>query len=117
MDLAVVASELLANAYRACVGADTEVTLQCAHHQGAIVLAVTNPVSEWVAPADRWDFEDPLRTGGRSLLIVSALVDDLRVEHDLNRRCTVVKRSLDQADHDEQAEIDRIAEIEPEPRL
>jgi anti-sigma regulatory factor (Ser/Thr protein kinase) len=91
-DLSVVISELGANAVRgtpegypeAMVGARLE-------EQGTVVLEVANHVEEISVPDADWDLEDPLRTGGRGLLLVSAFVDDVHVEVEgdlLIIRCT-----------------------------
>src|SRR3546814_18380760 len=65
-DLVVGASELLANAIDASPGGAT-VALRGTQESGAVVLEAINRVSEWVSPAERWDMDDPLRTGGRGL--------------------------------------------------
>lgn len=92
-DLAVVVSELAANAIRE-TPTDASSAEMSAHIE-ADVLEVT--VSNEVVDATQahveadWDLTDPLRTGGRGLLLVSALVDDVSVEvieHRLVLRCT-----------------------------
>lgn len=89
-DLALVLSELAANAARAAQVHDSTFSVQAAVQDGAVVLRVGNPADVWVPPTHRWDMDDPLRGGGRGLQIVSALVDELRVEQDLTRERTVV---------------------------
>ncbi len=88
-DLSVVLSELLANAVHASPP-DASVLVRTELSDGTVVLSVANDVREWVPPDERWDLDDPLRTGGRGLLIVSALVDDVTVQHDIEDDCTVV---------------------------
>lgn len=88
-DLAVVLSELLANAVNASPP-DRSVTVRTQLSDGAVVLSVENEVREWVPPTERWDLGDPLRPGGRGLLIVSALADDVTVQHDIEEDRTVV---------------------------
>ena len=94
-DLSVVISELGANAVRgtpegrepATVGAWVEER----DDQRLVVLEVANHVEEVTIPDADWDLEDPLRTGGRGLLLVSAFVDDVHVDVDgdlLIIRCT-----------------------------
>lgn len=94
-DLSVVISELGANAVRgtpdgrepATVGAWVEER----DDQRLVVLEVANHVEEVTIPDADWDLEDPLRTGGRGLLLVSAFVDDVHVEVEgdlLIIRCT-----------------------------
>lgn len=76
-------------------------------------------MSDWVSPADRWDLDDPLRTGGRGLLIVSALVDHVEAEHDVTNSCTVVRvrRNLTSADQHDEADRAEIADLEPALRI
>lgn len=89
-DLAVVVSELAANATRTAEVHGGSVTVQAAVRDGAVVLRVGNPADMWVPPTHRWDMDDPLRGGGRGLQIVRAFVDELRVEQDLTNERTVV---------------------------
>lgn len=90
-DMTVVLSELLANAVRAAGLADGTVHVLACAEDGAVVLAVRNPTVEWVQTSDRWDLDDPLRAGGRGLLIVRSLVDDLEVERDERAGSTTVR--------------------------
>lgn len=117
-DLTVVASELLANAIDASPG-DATVALRGTRESGVVVLEAINRVSEWVSPADRWDLDDPLRTGGRGLLIVSALVDHIEAEHDVANFCTVVRvrRDLTSMQHHDEADCAEIADLEPALRI
>lgn len=92
-DLSVVLSELVANAVEASPH-DGSVVVRIQLEEGTVVLSVVNDVREWVAPAERWDLDDPLRAGGRGLLIVSALADDVTVQHDIEDDCTVVTARL-----------------------
>lgn len=88
-DLSVVLSELLANAVEASPPAGS-VVVRLQLEEGTLVLSVVNEVREWVPPSERWDLDDPLRPGGRGLLIVSALADDVTVQHDIDEDLTVV---------------------------
>jgi anti-sigma regulatory factor (Ser/Thr protein kinase) len=117
-DLVVVASELLANAIAASPG-DATVALRGTHGSGAVILEAINRVSEWVSPAERWDLGDPLRTGGRGLLIVSALVDHIEAEHDVANFCTVVRvrRGLTSMQRHDEADCAEIADLEPALRI
>ncbi|HEU5084165.1 MAG TPA: ATP-binding protein [Acidimicrobiales bacterium] len=92
-DLSVVLSELVANAVEASPH-DGSVVVRTQLEEGTVVLSVVNDVREWVTPAERWDLDDPLRPGGRGLLIVSALADDVTVQHDIEDDCTVVTARL-----------------------
>lgn len=117
-DLVVVASELLANAIDASPGAAT-VALRGTNGRNVITIEAINRVADWVTPADRWDLDDPLRTGGRGLLIVSALVDHIEAEHDLTDQCTVVRvsRRLISTDTHDEANPAEIADLEPGLRI
>lgn len=117
-DLVVVASELLANAVDASPGGAT-VALRGTTEAGVVALEVINRVSEWVRPADRWDLDDPLRTGGRGLLIVSALVDQIEAEHDVANFCTVVRvrRNLASTRPHDEADPAEIADLAPALRI
>jgi len=117
-DLLVVASELLANGVTATGNGGT-VTLGGAVDREGVTIEVANEVTRWVPPADRWDLDNPLRAGGRGLLIVSALVDSLEVEHDVRNGRTVVRarRLLDPGAHREGAEVSEVADLEPDVRF
>lgn len=92
-DLLVVVSELGANAVRESASDAELPTITATCGDGTIELEVTNEVDERShEPADSWDLDDPLRAGGRGLLLVSALVDDVDVAVEgrrLSVRCTV----------------------------
>jgi len=117
-DLVVVASELLANAIDASPG-DATVALRGNHSAGTVTLEAINQVSDWVSPAERWDLDDPLRTGGRGLLIVSALADHIEAEHDIINLCTVVRvrRNLESTQRHDEVDQAQIADLEPGLRL
>lgn len=117
-DLVVVTSELLANAIDASPG-DATVALRGTNVGAVVTLEAINRVSEWVSPADRWDMDDPLRTGGRGLLIVSALVDHIEAEHDVANFCTVVRvrRNLTSIQHHDEVDRTEIADLEPALRI
>jgi len=94
-DLAVVISELGANAVRGTPEGRAQATVGAWLDEQAatstVVLEVANHVEELSIPDADWDLEDPLRTGGRGLLLVSAFVDDVHVEVEgdlLIIRCT-----------------------------
>jgi anti-sigma regulatory factor (Ser/Thr protein kinase) len=95
-DLLVVLSELLANAAEAAPDVESTLSVRARWEDDGVVLEVTNPVAPWVDAAIRWDLDDPLRTGGRGLLIVSALVDEISAVQDLDRNAMTLRcrRSL-----------------------
>jgi anti-sigma regulatory factor (Ser/Thr protein kinase) len=90
-DLSVVISELGANAVRGTSEGAEPATVSAWVEDDILVLEVANRVQELTVPDVDWDLEDPLRTGGRGLLLVSAFVDDVHVDVDgdvLLIRCT-----------------------------
>ena len=90
-ELAVVLSELLTNAVSAAADRGGTVHVLACADDGDVVVAVRNPQVRWVEVDDRWDLADPLRAGGRGLLIVRTLVDLLEVEHDERAGTTTVR--------------------------
>jgi len=90
-EMILVLSELLANAVSAAGGEGATVQVLACAEDGAVVLSVRNPKVRWVDGAERWDLDDPLRVGGRGLLIVRSLVDELEVEHDDRDGSTTVR--------------------------
>lgn len=79
-ELSIVFSELLANAAGATGGrSDDDISVRAWHEQDSVLLEVVNPVSAHRQAITHWDLADPLRGGGRGLLIVRAYTDDLRV--------------------------------------
>ena len=90
-DLSVVISELGANAVRGTPPGADPATVTAWAEDRSVVLEVANRVEDLTIPDADWDFDDPLRTGGRGLLLVSAFVDDVSVEVEgdlLVIRCT-----------------------------
>jgi len=90
-ELAVVLSELLANAVRAADAPDDAIGVALHLDRGAVILEVCNPQARWIEADRRWDMDDPLRAGGRGLLIVRSLVDDLEVDVDADAATTTVR--------------------------
>lgn len=93
-DLLVVMSELGANAVRESPDDALPPTIEAEFDTSAIIVDVANEVdvSSQRSATDEWDLDDPLRTGGRGLLVVSALMDDVDVEVDgrrLHVRCRI----------------------------
>ena len=77
-EMVVVLSELLANAFRASRDDHSAVSVR-AWIDGDLALEVTNPANAAFDPGAHWDYDDPLRPGGRGLVIVESLVDDLAI--------------------------------------
>lgn len=77
-EMLVVLSELLANAFAASRDERGSVAVR-AWSDGAVTLEVTNPADAVFDPHGHWDYDDPLRPGGRGLAIVESLVDDLAI--------------------------------------
>lgn len=89
-DLAVAFSELGSNAVAAVDGADAEIRVGAWRAGADLVFEITNPVSGHATRSSRWDLGDPLRSGGRGLVIVRALTDEVEVledSGDLTVRC------------------------------
>lgn len=90
-EMLVVLSELLANAFAASLDGSGAVAVR-AWLDGGITLEVTNPAHAAFDVGAHWDYDDPLRPGGRGLMIVESLVDDLAItppdqDHPLRVRC------------------------------
>ena len=93
-DLLVVLSELGANAVRESAQDARPPTVEAEFDASTITVDVANEVdvSARRPATDNWDLDDPLRTGGRGLLVVSALMDEVDVEVEgrrLHVRCTM----------------------------
>ena len=80
-DLEVVFSELVANAASAADDPSGRVRVTARYAGGSVTLEVTNAHQAPLRPVP-WDLEDGLREGGRGLLIVQALVDELEMGQD-----------------------------------
>ena len=74
-EMAIVVSELFANAVDASPRGEHHVLLRICRDVDAVVLEVTNRLDGGRVQPQRWDLDDPLRGGGRGLLIVDSLVD------------------------------------------
>ena len=77
-ELAIVFSELVTNAVQASPCAREAIDASAWTEDGNVVVRVVNPVTS--TSVDQPDLADPLRTGGRGLLIVRAYTDVLRTE-------------------------------------
>lgn len=86
-EMTVVFAELASNAASAVATPDDPIVVRAWCEADELVLTVTNTVTV-VEEVTRWDMTDPLRGGGRGLMIVRAFTDDLDVEAD-DRSLTV----------------------------
>lgn len=98
-ELEIVFSELAANAVDASPDGSDEVTGRAWCEGSELVLDLVNhtdPAATAAEPAARWDLDDPLRTGGRGLVITEALVDSVEVRLAPGQRLVVrCRRRLD----------------------
>lgn len=90
-DMSVVISELASNALDG--GPDDDPAAQVrAEITGAVLeVVVSNTVPDGAADIRHWDLDDPLRGGGRGLMIVRAYTDSLAVDSTggtVSVRCT-----------------------------
>jgi anti-sigma regulatory factor (Ser/Thr protein kinase) len=77
-EMLIVLSELLANAVTASGEEAAEVTVRAWVQDGGLSVEVTNPMPPGsFMSVDIWDYDDPLRPGGRGLIIVNELVDEI----------------------------------------
>ncbi|HSP05159.1 MAG TPA: ATP-binding protein [Acidimicrobiales bacterium] len=78
-ELEIVFSELAANAVDASPDGAEEVTGRAWCEGSELVLDLVNRTDATEEPVARWDLDDPLRAGGRGLVITEALVDSMEV--------------------------------------
>jgi anti-sigma regulatory factor (Ser/Thr protein kinase) len=94
-ELAVAFSELTANAVDASEDTSLDVGAQAWCEGSDLVLEVVNAAAGSGQPMRRWDLDDQLRSGGRGLGIVQALVDSVAVDRDAHGRLVVrCRRSI-----------------------
>lgn len=79
-DMAVVLSELASNALAGAEGTGKGIDIVAAIDGDELQLEVTNQVGGAVDHVLRWDLDDPLRGGGRGLMIVRAYTDTLEID-------------------------------------
>lgn len=95
-ELAIVFSELTANAVNAAEKVGRRVQARAWCEGPELVLEVVNPSPGSSKPTRRWDLDDQLRSGGRGLQIVHALVDSVESGGDGQGRVVVrCRRSID----------------------
>lgn len=78
-DMSVVVSELASNALDGA-GPDTGAEVRAQLDGEVIDLVVSNQLPDEPEEIRRWDLDDPLRGGGRGLMIVRAYTDTLEVD-------------------------------------
>jgi anti-sigma regulatory factor (Ser/Thr protein kinase) len=82
-DLRTVFGELAANAVEATPDGSSDDISAVAWCEGNdLVLEVTNAAPPPGRRVDHWDMDDPLRPGGRGLMIARAFTDSLEVDSD-----------------------------------
>jgi len=89
-DLAVVISELASNAITGSDGLDRHPTIRASIRGAELHLEVANPIPDGT-DIHHWDLDDPLRAGGRGLLIARAFTDTMDIDSTaggLTVRCT-----------------------------
>ena len=95
-ELEIVFSELAANAVEASPDDSDRVTGRAWCDGPDLVLDLTNRADPGAEATSRWDLEDPLRTGGRGLVITEALVDSMEVSLEPGQRLVVrCRRRID----------------------
>lgn len=90
-DMSVVVSELAANAIDGGDPRGPEGEVRADLDGGVINLVVSNRLPAGMTDIRRWDLDDPLRGGGRGLMIVRAYTDSLAVDSTggtVSVRCT-----------------------------
>ena len=95
-ELEIVFSELAANAVDASPDDGEQVTGRAWCDGSDLVIDLTNRADPNAQEGPRWDLDDPLRTGGRGLVITEALVDSMEVRLEPGQRLVVrCRRRLD----------------------
>lgn len=96
-DMSVVVSELVSNALDGAPTDEPDAEVRAQIDDRMLRLVVSNRLPEGMADIRHWDLDDPLRGGGRGLMIVRAYTDSLAVDSTggaVQVRCT---RRLDPA--------------------
>lgn len=95
-ELEVVFSELAANAVHGSPTGADEVTSRAWYEDDVLVIDITNRTEPSGPTESRWDLDDPLRTGGRGLVIAQAFVDSMEVTLEPGQRLLVrCRRRID----------------------
>lgn len=88
-EMEIVFSELAANAVDASPADADQVTGRAWCEGEDLIIDLTNRADPADSQGPRWDLDDPLRTGGRGLLITEAFVDSMEVQLDPGQRLVV----------------------------
>ncbi len=96
-EMEIVFSELAANAVDASPRESDQVRGRAWCDGPDLVLDLTNQTDTTPGKARRWDLDDPLRTGGRGLVITEAFVDSVEIalESDDQRLVVRCRRRID----------------------
>ena len=79
-DMSVVISELVSNALDGAPPDEPDAEIRAEIDERVLHLVVSNRLADGVANIRHWDLEDPLRGGGRGLMIVRAYTDSVAVD-------------------------------------
>lgn len=79
-DMSVVVSELVSNALDGAPTDEPDAEVRAEIDDRMLHLVVSNRLPDGVADIRHWDLDDPLRGGGRGLMIVRAYTDSLAVD-------------------------------------
>lgn len=81
-EIAVVVSELGANALEATPEDRPPASVDAWLDANGCTVEVVNHLDPADPPEGRWDLNDPLRRGGRGLVLVMAFADDVHIDAD-----------------------------------
>lgn len=90
-DMSVVISELASNALDTGAVGEPQAEIRADVDGDVVNLVVSNRLAAGVTDIRHWDLDDPLRGGGRGLMIVRAYTDSLSVDSaagTVSVRCT-----------------------------
>ena len=90
-DMSVVVSELVSNALDGGHPVEPEAEIRAEVDGDLLQLVVSNRLPDGMVDIRHWDLDDPLRGGGRGLMIVRAYTDSLGVDSTggtVSVRCT-----------------------------
>jgi anti-sigma regulatory factor (Ser/Thr protein kinase) len=96
IEMEIVFSELAANAVDASPRENDEIRGRAWCDGPDLIMDLTNRADATSAQVPRWDLDDPLRTGGRGLVITEAFVDSVEVALEPGQRLVVrCRRRID----------------------